>query len=244
MTFIDVLLAIFCIPRRKNRSTNATQVNNPKLNPSAPAIEESTSRDVPQKKINCTLSAKEIVCTSSAELISSETSEPDLCVNTNNNHKNNTRNFYRDYYSGEPILNVDNVFSVNEWHDYSSEYIYHYTTIHNAKEILRDKVINANWPKRHNYGKGVFFTILPPNRNDRDLIVNNYIYLSHKYFSNVECAFAFKKSDLNLKRINADCGRDVWCFNGDINLVGIQFRLVVRKNKHTFDSYLVTNVYS
>ena len=49
--------------------------------------------------------------------------------------------------------------------------------------ILNDKVILAKWPKRHNYGPGVFFTTLPPNTTDRNLIQNKFKYILWKLFS-------------------------------------------------------------
>jgi hypothetical protein len=135
------------------------------------------------------------------------------------------------------------IYSINEWNDQNSSYYYHYTSIRNAKLIIRDKALIAKMPKRDQYGKGVFFTKLKPSFSDYDLICNNYIHYSNKFFTKVECAFAFSKNEIDLMHLNVDRGRDVWCCGNDINLNNYEFKLIARKNKKDFENHLNLNYF-
>jgi hypothetical protein len=130
------------------------------------------------------------------------------------------------------------IYSKNEWNDQNGSYFYHYTSFSNAKKILRDNVLIAKTPKRGQYGKGVFFTKMKPSYCDHDLIFNNYIHFSNKFFKKVECAFAFNRHEIDLINLKVDHARDVWCHGNDICLNQYSFDLIARNNKKGFENLL------
>jgi hypothetical protein len=120
------------------------------------------------------------------------------------------------------------IVDLNNWKDRGSLYYYHYTSLNNAKQILRDRKIIAILPKVKHFGEGVYFTILKPDSTDRNLIENNYIYFSDTYLNKIQCAFAFHKNDLFLKKINDKFNRDVWKHADDIDLNQMDYKIIMR----------------
>ena len=131
------------------------------------------------------------------------------------------------------VFKIDTIYLSN-WHDSSNSYYYHYTSLLNARQILKDRKIKANIPKVKYFGKGIFFTVLKPNSPDEHIIKNNYIYYSKAYLSNVQCAFAFLRNDLILKKKYDKFSRDIWRHDGDINLNHIKFKVVIRDKNFSY----------
>ena len=147
------------------------------------------------------------------------------------NAVNNSTNF--DIPKTKNVFKIDTVYSSN-WHDSSNSYYYHYTSLLNARQILKDRKIKASIPKVKYFGKGIFFTVLKPNSPDEHIIKNNYIYYSKAYLSNVQCAFAFLRNDLILKKMYDKFSRDIWRHDGDINLNHIKFKVVIRDKNFSY----------
>ena len=138
-----------------------------------------------------------------------------------------------DIYRKTNLLKID-IVKLSDWNDSDSFYYYHYTSLNNARQILRDRKLKANIPKVKHFGKGIFFTVLEPSSTDEQLIKNNYIYYSKAYLSNVECAFAFHENDLFLKKLRDKFSRDVWKCNDDIDLSQVNCKIIIRKTNYRF----------
>ena len=81
------------------------------------------------------------------------------------------------------------------------------------------------------FGSGVFLTKLAPCVEEDQLLVNNYLYVSRYYRTKLECAFAIKSSfSIKFKRLKDKFHpeRDIWKFDGDIDLTQCEFRLINR----------------
>lgn len=127
------------------------------------------------------------------------------------------------------ILNWDEIcVSVKNWIPYPT-YLYHYTSIDNAREIVRDKVLRSFQPKVQIFPVGVYFTALSPHFNYLTIIINNYIHYSKSYVEKVECAIAIDMRELKFEKIlDKKYGRDVWRYPNDINLESVKFKIVLR----------------
>ena len=90
--------------------------------------------------------------------------------------------------------------SVKNWIPYPT-HLYHYTSIDNAREIVRDKVLRAFKPKVQIFPVGVYFTALSPLLNNRAIIMNNYIHYSKSYVKKVKCAIAIDMRELKFEKI-------------------------------------------
>ena len=126
------------------------------------------------------------------------------------------------------------IVELSNWNDSDSVYYYHYTSLNNARQILRDRKIKANIPKVKHFGRGIFFTVLEPNSADEHIIKNNYIYYSKAYVGNIQCAFAFHKNDMYLRKVYDKFNRDVWKREDDIDLNRNDFKIIVRQTNYRF----------
>ena len=151
------------------------------------------------------------------------------------------------------------VFSTEEWNDFLKNevychYLYHFTTLRNAINILKDKMIQAELPKTENIGLGVFFTVDSPSETDDVLIKHNCIYFTGRgasmtsaYTQNVECAFAIAEDSVFLTKITAtkEFGdyndQGIWKYPNNIDLNSIKFKVIVRKNRDMFDTMCRSN---
>ena len=129
------------------------------------------------------------------------------------------------------------IVAVYDWNDQNDDYIYHYTNISNALNILNEKVLRTTQARIPRFGRGVFMTKCPPNLSDNELIQNNY-QGNRKYVSKVKCAFAFERAYLNAHQLLVynDSNRDLWRYDYDIYLYNKEFTLILRKKK---DFYLI-----
>jgi hypothetical protein len=110
-------------------------------------------------------------------------------------------------------------------------YIYHYTDKNSAKLILNTNIIRQLNSERSTFGRGVFFTIIPPTVKTKIILKNNYRIKSSKFKNRAECAFAFKFNELEVKKIDDPIykNRDIWRLNKDIVLNNYDFILILRK---------------
>ena len=109
-------------------------------------------------------------------------------------------------------------------------YIYHYTSIECAIEILRFKIILSTNSRIYRYGSGVFATKMGPQESTNVLLYNNYRG-NPKYLNKIQCAFALPTSALNVVPIFDSQDfypRDIWRINQDVRLDLIEFFLVLR----------------
>jgi hypothetical protein len=112
-----------------------------------------------------------------------------------------------------------------------SDFFYHYTSKYCAELILRDMKLYATNARIKRFGSGVFLTKLAPCVDEDQLLVNNYIHKSHVYRTKLECAFAIKSTFLvKFKRLKDKFNpeRDIWRFDGDIDLTKCEFHLIHR----------------
>ncbi len=110
-----------------------------------------------------------------------------------------------------------------------NEYIFHYTSLENARSILNVKRIYVTEARVKNFGIGVFMTALQPFENYSTLLEN--IYLGNpKYETRLECAFAIKRHHINAYEFvdRKHPSRDLWKCNHDIELKN-NFFLIVRE---------------
>lgn len=156
-----------------------------------------------------------------------------LFLNDNNTNASNETYYPNRIAIPKKVFRIQIIDSV-DWCDYNNAYIYHYTSIQSARQILKDRKIIAKVAKLQSYGKNVYFTKCDPNLNDYDLITNNYIYYSKKYLPNIQCAFALKINCLKLKRIPDKNGRDIWRHRDDIDLNSLDFRVIIRQPNYRY----------
>lgn len=137
-----------------------------------------------------------------------------------------------------PIFRPKIVQTKDEWSSSSnSAYYFHYTSVFNARCILRDKIINTSQARIPCFGRGVFMTMMGPDLSDHELIENNYRG-NYKYQSKTECAFGILKSSLGggIKKIYDKFGphRDVWRFDYAIDLNTVKYVVVIRSAFHSY----------
>jgi hypothetical protein len=131
------------------------------------------------------------------------------------------------------------IYSLKNWKKKpdQSNYIFHYTSIENAKSILISNKIYKTRARIKKFGTGVFMTSVQPFEEYSVLLEN--IYLGNpKYSSRLECAFAINKYICN--QINAHQftdpmypSRDLWICEDDIELHSTHnvFYLIIREDK-------------
>ena len=114
---------------------------------------------------------------------------------------------------------------------FRDNYVYHYTSIYNAKKILKDMRIQVNDARVHHFGTGVFMTKLSPCFKNKKLLWNNFLS-NPKYLERLECAFAFRDNGSFFKfQDPKNPLRDLWKCNYDIDLkTKSEFYLIIRKN--------------
>ena len=129
-------------------------------------------------------------------------------------------------------MEMSKIVAVHDWHDQNEAYIYHYTNIPNAINILEEKVLRISQARIHKFGTGVFMTKFNPKKSDNELIVNNYRG-NWKYAAKLHCAFAFDSELLKANKFidNWYIGRDLWRYDYDICLDYKEFTLILRKKR-------------
>ncbi len=123
--------------------------------------------------------------------------------------------------------------TLSEWKNKNdrNDYVFHYTTLQNAKSILRMMKIKVTEARIKKFGTGVFMTKMEPIEAESTLLHN--IYLGNpKYESRLECAFAIHKHHSRAYEFNDPMypRRDLWKSNNDIHLNEDNFVLVIRKS--------------
>ena len=112
-----------------------------------------------------------------------------------------------------------------------SNFIYHFTSVENARAILNDKLIRMSTARIPRFGTGVFSTMLDPDSSTCAIISNNYRG-NYKYSRNAECAFALEKRSVNYTKITDrwDPKRDLYRIDHHGHLENINYYLILRDN--------------
>ena len=129
------------------------------------------------------------------------------------------------YY--EKIFNCEQFLASDLYDQYDA---FHYTSFANALCILNEQTILASEARIKKFGFGVFMTKMckPENRDDK-IRFNNYNTKVDRHDAKLQCAFAFRKDSIKLNKI-ARIERDVWRFDGDLNLNKCDYILILRKH--------------
>ena len=114
----------------------------------------------------------------------------------------------------------------SQWRGANDAYFYHYTSIQNAQNILRQKLIHVSKARLKKFGRGVFMTVLKPSESTAELLSNNYRG-NAKFTRKTECAFAIPKRALNPTKLYDPC-RDVWRNDTPIDLTSTDYCLILR----------------
>ena len=96
-------------------------------------------------------------------------------------------------------------YDCKEWMaKHNEDYVYHYTSKYQAGLIFSENIIKS-FPILYEFSDQIFLTEKAPNSSDEELlevifdsnILKKYYDIDYLYFlSRIECAFAFKRSDL------------------------------------------------
>jgi len=144
-------------------------------------------------------------------------------------------------------MNFQNHFVDFETWDDEGNYLYHYTTIKNARNIINSRIIHAFIPKISDFGKGVFLTPISPKKSDDE--INQDLFNGSQnpdLLAKLQCCFAFSCQDLSHLEDLVDVDRLSWkrCVlksseNIDLNEVNYAFILRPCSNM-TVDDFLVS----
>jgi hypothetical protein len=143
-------------------------------------------------------------------------------------------------------MNLKNCLSDFEaWQD-NGTYLYHYTSVENAKKIFESKKIIASLSKIEDFGVGVFLTSKSPRENDQVIHSDIFGINTNRYFEKIQCCFAFSRQDLqNVKSLRSDDyqrnHRNVFKSTEDVQLNEITFSFILRPCSNTNrDSFIAS----
>ena len=124
------------------------------------------------------------------------------------------------------------------WED-NETYLYHYTSVENARQIFNNGNIIAKLiPKIEDFGVGVFLTPISPRENDEGIHRDLFGIRTNKYWEKIQCCFAFPRQDIpNLEDLSTiDWQRDYrtsYTSRQNIDLNNINFKFILRPCSNT-----------
>jgi hypothetical protein len=135
-------------------------------------------------------------------------------------------------------MNFQNCFvDFEAWVD-NGTYLYHYTSVENAKKIFKSEKIIAFPSLIEAFGVGVFLTPISPRENDEVIHRDLFGIKTNNYKEKIQCCFAFSRQDIqNLEDLSSiDLQRHfrrVFKSTKDVELNEIKFSFILRPCSNT-----------